>query len=325
MDMFMTGFVVLLFAAVILAIEGAWLWWSGSHGGGARRIARRLRLMAGGADGSAEQLSILKQRRYASAPALERVLRRVPQLAALDRLLLQAGVSWTVAQFLGVSAATLLAAVLLPALWDHPLPARLAAMAAGLLLPGGLLLRARAARLKKIEQQLPEAADFLGRALRAGHSFANVLHMAGEEMPDPIAAEFRYTHREINYGAPMNEALHNLAARVPLTDLRYLVIAVLIQRESGGNLAEILGSISRLIRARLKLLGQVRVMSAEGRVSAWILGLLPIGVLLVMTVVNQEYVRPLWHDPTGVRLMWYAAGISALGVFWMRSLIRIRV
>ncbi|MBA5636555.1 type II secretion system F family protein [Duganella sp. LX20W] len=325
MDMFMTGFAVLLFAAVILAIEGSWLWWSGSHGGGARRIARRLRLMSGGGAGGTEQLSILKQRRYAAAPALDRLLRRVPQLAALDRLLLQAGVSWTVAQLLGVSTATMLAGLVLPQLLDWPTPAALAAMAAGPLLPGGLLLRARAARLKKIEQQLPEAADFLGRALRAGHSFANVLQMAGEEMPDPIAAEFRYAHREINYGVPMNEALHNLATRVPLTDLRYLVIAVLIQRESGGNLAEILGSISRLIRARLKLLGQVRVMSAEGRMSAWILGLLPIGVLLVMTVVNPEYVRPLWHDPTGVRLMWYAAGISALGVAWMRSLIRIRV
>ncbi|MBA5685736.1 type II secretion system F family protein [Rugamonas apoptosis] len=325
MDMFMTGFAVLLFAAVILAIEGSWLWWSGSHGGGARRIAQRLRLMAGGAAGNAQQLSILKQRRYAKAPALERLLRRVPQLAALDRLLSQAGLSWSVAQFLGGTASTSLAGMVLPLFWDLPLPAMLVALAAGLLLPGGLALRARAARLKKIEQQLPEAADFLGRALRAGHSFANVLQMAGDEMPDPIAAEFRFAHREINYGVPMNEALHNLATRVPLTDLRYLVIAVLIQRESGGNLAEILGSISRLIRARLKLLGQVRVMSAEGRLSAWILGLLPIGVLLVMTLLNPEYVRPLWHDPTGVRLMWWAGGVSMLGVFWMRSLIHIRV
>jgi tight adherence protein B len=325
MDMFMTGFAVLLFSAVILAIEGSWLWWSSSRGGGARRIAKRLRLMAGRAEGGAEQVSILKQRRYAASPVLESVLRRIPQLVLLDRLLLQTGRSWSVAQFLGAALSALLAGLVLPPLWQLPTPATLAAVAAGLLVPGGLLLRARAARLQRIEQQLPEAADFLGRALRAGHSFANVLQMAGEEMPDPIAAEFRFAHQEINYGVPMNEALHNLAIRVPLTDLRYLVIAVLIQRESGGNLAEILGSISRLIRARLKLLGQVRVMSAEGRMSAWILGLLPIGVLLVMSLLNPEYVSPLWHDPTGVRLMWYAAGISALGVFWMRSLIRIRV
>jgi tight adherence protein B len=149
--------------------------------------------------------------------------------------------------------------------------------------------------------------------------------MVGDEMPQPIAGEFKFAYEEINYGVPMNEALHNLALRVPLTDLRYLVIAVLIQRESGGNLAEVFGSISRLIRARLKLLSQVRVMSAEGRMSAWILGLLPLGVLVLMTVTNPAYVRVLWTDPLGVRLMWYAAAVAAFGVLWMRKLIRIRI
>ncbi len=123
----------------------------------------------------------------------------------------------------------------------------------------------------------------------------------------------------------MNEALHNLAARVPLTDLRYLVIAVLIQRESGGNLAEILDSISRLIRARLKLLAQVRVLSAEGRMSAWILGLMPVVMLLVMQAANPKYISVLWTDPVGQRLMWYAGVASFSGVVWMRRVIRIRV
>jgi tight adherence protein B len=188
-----------------------------------------------------------------------------------------------------------------------------------------MLMRARCARLRKLEEQLPEAADFLGRALRAGHSFANVMQMVGEEMPEPIAGEFKFAYEEVNYGVPMNEALHNLALRVPLTDLRYLVIAVLIQRESGGNLAEVFGNISRLIRARLKLLAQVRVMSAEGRMSAWILGLLPLGVLALMALSNPAYVRVLWTDPVGVRLMWYAVAIAGGGVLWMRKLIRIRI
>ena len=172
---------------------------------------------------------------------------------------------------------------------------------------------------------MPEAADFLGRALRAGHSFANVMQMVGEEMPEPIAGEFKFAYEEINYGVPMNEALHNLAVRVPLTDLRYLVIAVLIQRESGGNLAEVLGNISRLIRARLKLLGQVRVMSAEGRMSAWILGLLPLAVLVLMSISNPAYIRVLWTDPIGVRLMWYSGAVAVGGIFWLRKLIRIRI
>jgi tight adherence protein B len=123
----------------------------------------------------------------------------------------------------------------------------------------------------------------------------------------------------------MSEALHNMAARIPLTDLRYLIIAVLIQRESGGNLAEILGNISTIIRSRLKLLAQVRVLSAEGRMSAWILGLLPLAVMLTLTVVNPDYVSLLWTDPTGQRLLWYAAGMVLFGVFWLRKLIRIRV
>jgi tight adherence protein B len=192
-------------------------------------------------------------------------------------------------------------------------------------LPWLLLIHIRGARLRKLEQQLPEAADFLGRALRAGHSFANVMQMVGEELPDPIASEFKFAYEEINYGVPMNEALHNLAVRVPLTDLRYLVIAVLIQRESGGNLAEVFGNISRLIRARLKLLAQVRVMSAEGRMSAWILGLLPLGVMLLMMLSNPAYVRVLWTDPIGVKLMWYAFGVAMFGVLWMRKLIRIHI
>src|SRR5471032_2514898 len=304
MDMIFSSFVVLLFAASILAFEGAWLWWSGTHGGGARRITKRLHLMAGRGDGGADRLSILKQRRYSASPALDHALRRLPQTALIERLLLQAGARWTVAQFLAGSGVALVGA---------------------LLLPSGLLLRVRGARLHKLEEQLPDAADFLGRALRAGHSFANVLQMVGDELPDPIAAEFKFTYEEINYGVPMNEALHNLAARVPLTDLRYLVIAVLIQRESGGNLAEILDNISRLIRARLKLLGQVRVMSAEGRMSAWVLGLMPIVILMVMSVASPKYISILWTDPTGLRMLWYGAVASVVGVLWMRRVVRIRV
>lgn len=325
MDVVLTGFSVLLFAAVILMVEGAWLWWGASHGAGARRIAKRLRTMTALDDGKAERINILKQRRYSASPALEARLRRIPQLAALDRLLLQAGVGWSVAQFAGWSALLLLAGLLLPRMLGAPLPAALFLLALSLVLPSAVLLRARGARLRKFEEQLPEAADFLGRALRAGHSFANVLQMVAEELPDPIAGEFRFAYEEINYGVPMNEALHNLAQRVPLTDLRYLVIAVLIQRESGGNLAEVLGSISRLIRARLKLLGQVRVLSAEGKLSAWILGVLPLGVLAAMSLTNPKYISVLWTDPTGVQLMWFAAGASGVGLLWMRSVIHIRV
>jgi tight adherence protein B len=325
MDPVFSAFAVLLFAAVILMIEGAWLWWSGAHGGAARRISRRLRMMAAGGNGSSERVDILKHRVYSRYPALEKQLRRIGRLALLDRLLLQAGVHWSVAQFLGCSLAAAMAGLMAPRMLSVPLLPGLGVLALAVATPWLLLMRTRGARLRKLEEQLPEAADFLGRALRAGHSFANVMQMVGEEMPEPIAGEFKFAYEEINYGVPMNEALHNLAMRVPLTDLRYLVIAVLIQRESGGNLAEVFGNISRLIRARLKLLAQVRVMSAEGRMSAWVLGLLPLGVLALMMLSNPAYVRVLWTDPIGVRLMWYALAAAVGGVLWMRKLIRIRV
>ena len=325
MDAIFSAFVVLVFAAVILLVEGAWLWWSGAHGSGARRIAKRLRLMAERGEDGVERVDILKRRTYSRSPALEKQLRRIARLGALDNLLLQAGVQWSVAQFLGCSLVMLVAGLVAARTLDMPLLAACGVVALAMAAPSILLMRTRRERLSKLEEQLPEAADFLGRALRAGHSFANVMQMVGEEMPEPIAGEFKFAYEEINYGVPMNEALHNLAVRVPLTDLRYLVIAVLIQRESGGNLAEVLGNISRLIRARLKLLGQVRVMSAEGRMSAWILGVLPLAVLLLMSVLNPAYIRVLWTDPIGVRLMWYSGAVAVGGILWMRKLIRIRI
>jgi len=330
MDAFFYGFVVLLFAAVILAFEGFYLWWMSTHGAAARRIARRLQVMSGGLGSrSGERISILKQRRYSQAPALDRLLHRFKPAHGIDALLVQSGASWSVAQFVAASFGGMLLALMLPlalpAAAGMPAPVRALVAAGGLLLPWGLLRRKRMRRLVRIEHQLPEAADFIARALRAGHSFTNVLQIVGNELPEPLAGEFRVAREEINYGVPMNEALHGLAARIPLTDLRYLVIAVLIQRESGGNLAEILGNISQIIRARLKLVAHVRVLSAEGRMSAWILGLLPLVVMGVMMVSSPDYITMLWTDPSGQRLLWIGVGMIAFGVVWLRKVIRIRV
>lgn len=319
-----SGFAVLLFAAVICLCEGAWLWWSGKHGSSARRIERRLRLMAGRGEVAADSISILKERRYAAAPALDRLLRRVPHIDALERLLQQAGRRWRVARFLLVQGAALLAGALLQAMLRLPPMPAAALFLLCAAAPLAMLLRARAARIRRIEEQLPEMADFLARALRAGHSFSNVLQMAGNEMADPLGGEFRATHEEVNFGGTLHDALQNLAARVPLTDLRYLVIAVLIQRESGGNLAELLDNVARMTRARLQLLAQVRVLSAEGRMSAWILALMPVAIALAMQLANPRYISVLWLQPAGQRLLWYAAGAILLGALWMRSIVRVR-
>lgn len=325
MDAVFYGFTVLLFAAVILLVEGAYLWWSGTHGGGAQRIARRLRLMSGGLDPDREKVSILKQRRYCSSDWLDAFLHRRRLANAIDKILVQSGLRWSVAQFITASLGGMGLALLLLTMRPVPLAAKAAIALMFMSVPYILVIRARTARMIKIEEQLPEAADFLARAMRAGHSFTNVLQMVGTELPEPLSGEFRAAHEEINYGVPMNEALHNLAERIPLTDLRYLVIAVVIQRESGGNLAEILGNISHIIRERLKLLGKVRVLSAEGRMSAWILGLMPFCVMAFMAVVNTRYVSVLWTDPTGIKMLWYGMGMILVGVLWIRRVIHIRV
>lgn len=325
MDALFYAFVVFLFAAAVLAIEGVYLWWVGTHGVAARRVARRLQVMSGSPGRSGERISILKQRPYSRNATLDLVLRKFALAHRIDALLVQAGATQTVGQFLAWSFGCMAGVVLLSLAWPLPSFLRAVIAAFGLALPWVLLLRARTRRLIRIEKQLPDAADFIARALRAGHSFSNVLQIVGNELSEPLSGEFRIAREEINYGVPMNEALHAMAARIPLTDLRYLIIAVLIQRESGGNLAEILGNISQIIRARLKLVAQVRVLSSEGRMAAMILTLLPFAVGGMMLVMNPTYVSLLWTEPKGIRMMWFGLGMMVVGVLWMRKIIRIRI
>ena len=325
MDALFYAFVVLLFAAAVLAIEGAYLWWMGTYGAAARRIARRLQVMSGSSGRNGERISILKQRPFSRNAAFDRILHRIPLAHEIDALLVQSGTGNTVGQFLAWSLGGMAAAGLMSLAWPLPAVLRILMALLGLCVPWVLLRRARKRRLIRIEQQLPDAADFIGRALRAGHSFSNVLQIVGNELAEPLSGEFRIAREEINYGVPMNEALHGMAARIPLTDLRYLIIAVLIQRESGGNLAEILGNISQIIRARLKLVAHVRVLSAEGRMSAVILTLLPFAVLGMMLVISPKYANLLWSDPRGMNMIWCGLGLMLIGIIWMRKIIRIRI
>jgi tight adherence protein B len=207
------------------------------------------------------------------------------------------------------------------------LPSLIVFAAAGLAIDIPILYvsRAKSKRLIKIDMQLPDALDLIGRALRAGHAFPTAIKMVGDEMRDPIADEFRIAFDEVNFGISMSEALMNLATRVPSTDVRYFVIAVMIQRETGGNLAELLGNISTIIRERIKLLGQVRVLSAEGKMSAWVLGLLPFGAASVIQLTNPDFLKVLYTDPAGQKMIMAALFLMACGVFLMRRIIKIRV
>jgi len=193
------------------------------------------------------------------------------------------------------------------------------------LLPVLYVRRRRAKRLRQLERQLPDVCDMLSRALRSGHAFSMAIDMVGTEFAEPMAGEFRITFDEINYGISLNEALGNLATRVPIRDLRYFVIAVLIQRETGGNLAEVLDGITSLIRERFKLFDKVRVLSAEGKMSAWVLGLLPFIVGTLMVFMNPDFMQVLWKDPAGLKLIMGGLASMAVGVLWMSRVVALRV
>ena len=324
MDYFYYLFVILAFIAVVLFLEGSYLAWNAYKGPEAKRVERRLRAMSAGAHESGD-LSIVKKRLLAESPALERLLLEVPRVHQLDRLLLQSGLTLNVASFLGLTILGLSAGLVLAVVFGLPLFAVIGAGVAAGALPLIYVLNTKRKRLISFEQQLPDALDLMGRALRAGHAFSGALKMVGDEMPEPVAGEFRITFDELNYGISLQDALQNMATRVPGDDLRYFVIAVLIQRETGGNLTELLDSISALIRARLKLMGTIRVLSAEGRLSAWILGILPFAMGVILYIINPKFMSMLWTDPTGLKLVWIMAVAMIVGIYWMRRVVRIHV
>ncbi|MBN3836652.1 type II secretion system F family protein [Burkholderia sp. Ac-20344] len=319
------GFVILTFVAVVLAIEGGYQWWNARHGTAARRIESRIRSMSAGGNVQQERLSILKKRMLDESKPFDRLLLRVPRVHRLDLVIQQSGLDWTLPKLIMLSAMFVAFTWLALSFATLPQFATLpVALFAGCW-PMMYVMRCRGKRMRKLERQLPDICDMISRALRSGHSFTSTLGMVGDEFPDPMGGEFRVTFDEVNYGVSLHDALMNLATRVPVQDLRYFVIAVLIQRETGGNLAELLDCISALIRERFKLFDKVRVLSAEGRLSAWILGLLPFGTAAVMALLNREFLSVLWEDPAGIRMVGGMLVSMLFGLFWIRRIVRIRV
>lgn len=323
MDSLYFLFATLIFVAVVLLIEGAYVAWNSTKGPEAERLSRRVRVMSAAHSGKA--VSITKKRVLSSNPVIFKFLKALPRIAVLDRLLLQSGKEWTVAQFLAISLAAAAAAIAVAVWFAVPFLIQPVIAVIVFLIPLQLVIRARNNRLNRIENQLPDALDLMSRALRAGHAFPTALKMVGDEMKDPLGSEFAAAFDEVNFGVSMPDALMNLANRVPSTDLRYFVIAVLIQRDTGGNLSELLDSIGKIIRDRIKLLGQVRVLSAEGKMSAWVLSLLPFGAGALIQLTNPKFLAVLFTDTAGQKMIAVAVFMMVMGVLVMRSIIRIRV
>lgn len=313
---------VLLFLAIFLLLEGLYSIWNAYKGPDVQRIEKRLQALSAGA-GSTSKL--IKQRLLAESGSLQKFLLGIPRIHSIDRLLLQSGVQINVAKFLLYSLLSVIAAALVAKLLNSPLFVIMIAGVLGGIVPWMYIIHLSNKRKDAIEQQLPEALDLMARAMLAGHAFPSALKMVGDEMSEPVAGEFRIVFDEINYGISVPDALNNLVARVPSTDMSYFVISVLLQRETGGNLAELLANLSKLIRERMKLIGTVKVLSAEGRLSAQILTGLPFVLAAVVNLINPKFMSVLWTDPVGLKMISVALLMILIGIYWMHRIIKIRI
>jgi tight adherence protein B len=323
MDYIYYLFVVLGFIAIFLLLEGLYSAWNTYKGPEVLRIEKRLRALSAGSSTTASKL--IKQRLLSNSETMQSLLLSIPRVHALDRMLLQSGTQINVATFLWYTLLSAAIAALVAVLLKFPFTVAGIAALIATLLPWRYIVHLSKKRKATIEQQLPDTLDLMSRAMLAGHAFPSALKMVGDEMPEPISGEFRIVFDEINYGISVPDALNNLVVRVPSTDMSYLVISVLLQRETGGNLAALLDSLSKLIRERMKLLGTIKVLSAEGKLSAQILTVLPFVLALAIHLLNPEFLSVLWTDSLGIKLVSITILMIIGGIYWMRRIIKIRI
>ncbi len=318
-------FIVFVFIAAFFALEALYYWWVKRFGAESTRLRNRIEHITNHDLDRNGYQGILKNRYAANQSVLNQFLFKLSLTKKLDALLLHSGELWTIAKFFKMTALSAFVAGFVCFLLNFNVAIVLLAALLASLLPLMYVLRSKNKRLAKFEEQLPEAIDTICRSLKAGHAFNSAFTLVGEELADPIATEFRITMEENNLGININEAMQNLAERVPLTDLKFFVVAVLIQRETGGNLAEILSNISTIIRERFKLRRQIGVMTAEGRLSAKILGAMPIIMLMIMSTLNPTYAPLMFNSPTGIYSLKVGAVMMLAGFIWMRSIINIKM
>ncbi len=273
-----------------------------------------------------EELALLRDEQLSQIPAIDALLRRSNRAAELQKTLSQAGMSdMRAGNFLGLSAMAGVAATIIAYLFSGRIDVSWVALIIGFVLPYSYVSIKRNKRFEKFEELFPEAIDTLARAVRAGHAFTTALEMITSEVAEPIAGEFRQLYEEQKFGMPVRDALMNLTERVPLVDVKFFVTAVMLQRETGGNLAEILDNLSYVIRERFKIQRQVRVYTAQGRLTmALLMGMPPI-IVTVMLVLNPSFIHPLFADPIGHTLLVAGITLQTVGYFVIRKIIRIQV
>ena len=274
---------------------------------------------------SIEHVDILKRETLSDVPWLNRALTKVQPASKVRKLISDAGMTWSVGRLISGSLVAAVAVYLLGRLISSNSIIVYLLTIITLTGPYVFLVIKRGKRLEKFTTQMPEAMDLISRALRAGHSLTAAMDLVAQEIPAPLGPEFRRVFDEQNLGLPQREALLNLADRVPLGDVQFLVASILIQRESGGNLVEVLDKTASVLRDRIRLHRQIRVFTAQGRLTGWILSLLPVIMFFLLSAVNPRYMSNLTTEPLGQKAMMAGGVLMVLGALVIRKIIRIKV
>jgi len=323
--------VILVFVAVALIVFAAGMVWD-QRRAQARLLRERLASVQKAAEREPnEELALLRDEMLSQIPALDNLLRRSERMTNFQNFLDQADLKIRAGNLLiyCVLSAVVMGGVGLVLAGSLPpdqatLFAVVGAVLGGII-PFSYASYRRTKRFQKFEELFPDAIDTLARAVRAGHAFTTALELIATEIADPVAGEFRMLFEEQKFGLPVRDALLNLTERMPLVDVKFFVTAVMLQRETGGNLAEILDNLSYVIRERFKIMRQVRVYTAQGRLTMLLLMGLPPVIVVVMLMTSPIFIRPLFADPIGHTLIVSGIVLQTLGYFVIRNIIRIQV
>jgi tight adherence protein B len=322
MSVIVVSFIV-VFALILLAVSVGWKFFDARR---RKQVAGMLSTAAG--DQSVTVTNLLKEIEPDKPTGIRAILKSLQFSKHAQEQITQAGMSWSSTRLVAAMALAMVPGLglgaLLPFLLNGPTTG---IVMAGIFatLPYLYVRHRRKKRLEQLEEQFPEALDFLARSMRAGHAFSISLEMLGEELSDPLGQEFRALFNEQNLGAPLDVALRNFTDRVPLLDVRFFTSSVLLQKQTGGNLSEILQRLAYVIRERFRLKGQVKAASAHGRLTATILTLLPVATMLGLLVVAPGYLQGMAEDPDGKFMIGGAIFAQILGNFFIKKIINIKV
>ena len=317
-------FIGLVFAAAFLLFTGLGVPVFGEN----RKIKKRLKSRVdriSGENSNLERIIELRKDDLKGLSDFEKILEMHPALTSLRHFISQSGNSIHAYRLVVISILFAIVAGFSAWFFIHNFLVLIIVSLVSGSLPYIKIMTDRNERLARFEEQLPDAIDVMKRALQAGHPFNESLNLVGEELEDPVATEFAKTFAELNYGSDMKFALLGLLERVPSVNVMALITSVLVQRETGGNLTEILDKLSRVIRERFRFSRKVRTLSAEGRLSAWILCLVPFALIILIWFTTPDYLPVLLELPLGQRLLMFSALGMVVGIYWVRSIIRIEV